>query len=152
MELESSSVHDILTVAGATIGNRGSERDKEDGERSMKRTVQAFNAIFSKDLTETQGWRFMELLKLSRSAEGAFREDDYIDGVAYSALAAECEMQDQVRISDDESAREEFAEYVNNLRQTAESMALGSSGTRAQKQQMRDLADQIEELSQRLLD
>ena len=57
----------------------------------MSRTVAAFNAIYGTDITETQGWHFMELLKMARSSQGAYVPDDFDDKVAYAALAAECE-------------------------------------------------------------
>lgn len=83
------SAVDILQEGANCIGDRASERDTES-ERSMARTVKAFNAMFNKDLTETEGWQFMELLKMSRSVGGKFREDDFVDGAAYAALAGEC--------------------------------------------------------------
>ncbi len=79
---------DALREAAELIDTRGKERDNE-GERSMARTVKAFNAMFDKDLTETEGWQFMALLKMSRAIGGNFREDDYVDGAAYTALAGE---------------------------------------------------------------
>lgn len=86
---EVKSAVEILTEGANCIGDRASERDTES-ERSMARTVKAFNAMFNKDLTETEGWQFMELLKMSRSVGGKFREDDFVDGAAYEALAGEC--------------------------------------------------------------
>lgn len=83
------SAVELLVEGASCIGDRASERDTES-ERSMARTVKAFNAMFNKDLTETEGWQFMELLKMSRSVGGKFREDDFIDGAAYAALAGEC--------------------------------------------------------------
>lgn len=77
-----------LNEAAHAIGDRAAERDTE-AERSMKSTVNAFNAMFGKDLTETEGWQFMVLLKMSRAKQGKFRDDDYIDGAAYFALAGE---------------------------------------------------------------
>lgn len=79
---------DFCTQAAAEMKDRAASRDC-DGERSMERTVKAFNAMFGKDLTTVQGWQFMELLKMARSVGGAYREDDFVDGVAYAALAGE---------------------------------------------------------------
>jgi hypothetical protein len=83
------SATDILRRAADLIEERGKQRDPEDGERSMGKTVAAFNAIYGTELTETQGWHFMELLKMVRSAYGEYVADDYEDKVAYAALAAE---------------------------------------------------------------
>lgn len=80
---------DILRHAAALIDDRGQQRDKPAGERSMAATVTAFNALFGHALTETQGWQFMQLLKIARSAAGSYQPDDHDDGVAYAALAAE---------------------------------------------------------------
>ncbi len=71
------------------LEQRGKQRDSDDGERSMKRTVDAFNALFGKDLTEVEGWMFMVCLKAARSAQGGFNLDDYEDGMNYFALAGE---------------------------------------------------------------
>ena len=81
----------ILSNAAAEMQDRAASRDTPEGERSMGRCVKAFNAMFSTELTETQGWQFMELLKMARSVGGEFRLDDFTDGVAYAALAGEGE-------------------------------------------------------------
>ena len=82
---------ETLRRAADLIEQRGKQRDSDTGERSMARTVGAFNAIYGTGLTETQGWHFMELLKMARSSQGAYVADDFDDKVAYAALAAECE-------------------------------------------------------------
>jgi len=84
-----STAADILRQAADTIEQRGAERDQEGGERSMGRAVDAFNALFGHNLTETEGWQFMVCLKMARSAEGAYQPDDHTDQAAYSGLAAE---------------------------------------------------------------
>lgn len=81
----------ILQSGAKAIQARASVRDL-DKERSMKKAVLAFNALFGKDLTETQGWQFMVCLKMSRSSQGEFHIDDYEDQASYSALAGECEL------------------------------------------------------------
>ena len=81
----------ILQNAAAEMQDRAASRDTPEGERSMGRCVKAFNAMFSTELTETQGWQFMELLKMARSVGGGFRLDDFTGGVAYAALAGESE-------------------------------------------------------------
>ncbi|WP_444902202.1 DUF6378 domain-containing protein [Microbulbifer sp. SSSA007] len=69
--------------------DRAEQRDSEDGERSMTKTVTAFNALYGHCVTEEQGWMFMALLKQSRASVGVFVADDYEDGAAYVALAGE---------------------------------------------------------------
>lgn len=84
-----------LRQAAETIETRSAERDKPTGERSMYATVSAFNALYAKNIvargymSETEGWEFMSLLKKARSAGGKLTADDYLDDIAYSALAAE---------------------------------------------------------------
>lgn len=80
---------EILAAGAKHLADRAATRDQPEGERSMARTVAAFNAMYRKDLTVEQGWQFMVLLKMARSAAGAFNLDDYEDGAAYFALAAE---------------------------------------------------------------
>lgn len=80
---------EILKACVEVQAERGKSRDSADGERSMKRTVDMFNACFGTNLTETQGWQFMVCLKMARSVHGEFNMDDFIDGTSYFALAGE---------------------------------------------------------------
>ena len=84
-----NSVADLLQRAGVLIGQRGKSRDDSGNERSMARTVAAFNAMTGHSLTEEEGWLFMRYLKDSRARKGEFNRDDYEDGIAYAALQAE---------------------------------------------------------------
>lgn len=81
--------HEFLEKGVGHMKDRASQRDSEDGERSMKRCVEAFNALEGTDLTETQGWKFMVMLKMARSVSGDFTADDYEDMAAYAGLAGE---------------------------------------------------------------
>jgi hypothetical protein len=89
----------FLEKAVKEMKDRAEQRDvKHDpgstkpggGERSMARTIKAFNALTGHNLTEEEGWEFMILLKLVRGRQGDFREDDYVDAAAYSGLLGEC--------------------------------------------------------------
>jgi len=92
-----ASADSFLRTAAATIQDRGVHRDTSaegaQQERSMAATVAAFNALEGTSLTERQGWAFMQVLKLARSAasarNGQFNPDDFVDGAAYAALAGE---------------------------------------------------------------
>lgn len=86
--------HQFLEKGVQHMKDRAAQRDSEDGERSMKATVDAFNAIFGHNLTETQGWQFMVLLKMARS-RNKFNPDDYEDGAAYTGLAGEAHSNEQ---------------------------------------------------------
>ena len=44
----------------------------QPGERSMASTVKAFNALTGHNLTESEGWEFMVLLKLVRGRQEIF--------------------------------------------------------------------------------
>lgn len=80
--------HTFLEKGVQHMKDRAAQRDSAEGERSMAACVNAFNAMFGKDLTETQGWQFMVLLKMARS-RNKFNPDDYEDGAAYTGLAGE---------------------------------------------------------------
>ena len=69
--------------------DRATTYDAPAGERSMAKTVAAFNALTGHQLAEEQGWLFMETLKMARSQQGQFKRDNYEDAVAYAALRGE---------------------------------------------------------------
>lgn len=80
----------ILDAAATHMGQRASEYDQPQGERSMAKTVAAFNAFHDTQLTETQGWHFMQILKDVRFfSANSYHSDSAEDGVAYAALKAE---------------------------------------------------------------
>ena len=86
-----NSATQFLTAAGATISQRGVDYDAPDeGERSMGKTVAAFNTITGQNLTESEGWLLMEILKNVRQwQKPEYHEDSALDAVSYSALKAE---------------------------------------------------------------
>jgi hypothetical protein len=88
----------ILSDAAAMINKRASDRDLKE-ERTMASVVAAFNALFGTNLTETMGWQFMEILKIKRGSVGPYKEDDFLDGAAYVALAAEARAKEWAEIS-----------------------------------------------------
>lgn len=79
-----------LQDAASVMAQRGKDYDKPEGERSMLATVTAFNAITNRELTESEGWLLMLLLKQVRQWNSpGFHEDSALDSVSYSALLAE---------------------------------------------------------------
>ena len=80
----------MLTAALGHMEDRAKTYDAPGGERSMGKTVSAFNIITGHTLTEEQGWLFMEILKQVRSQQGNYRADSYEDLIAYAALRGEC--------------------------------------------------------------
>lgn len=84
-----TSASDILEQAASTIEQRGKDYNSPGGERSMKATVEAFNAIRGKDLTAEDGWAFMCILKMVRAHKSPNKADHYIDLSAYGSLLGE---------------------------------------------------------------
>lgn len=82
---------DILRKSAQHIEDRAAARDQPEGERSMPRTVAAFNALTGHTVSERDGWLFMAVLKAARACTTpAGKPDDYEDLAAYAALAGEC--------------------------------------------------------------
>ena len=80
----------LLNDASKLLTERGKDYDKPEGERSMARIVAAFNAITGKEMTEVEGWEFMECVKAVRTHTGkTYHEDSMIDKISYAALKAE---------------------------------------------------------------
>lgn len=65
-------------------------RDTPKGERTAEQIANVFNAITGHELTETDAWTFLLVLKLVRSRNGKYNRDDYVDLAAYSSLMGEC--------------------------------------------------------------
>jgi len=87
---ETETAEEFLTEAVEVMQERGKQYDSPQGERSMGKTVGAFNIITGYKLTEADGWLFMEILKNVRQAAApTYHNDSAVDGVAYSALKAE---------------------------------------------------------------
>lgn len=81
---------EFLHRAATIMEERGKQYDKPGGERSMGKTVAAFNAITGRDLSEAEGWLLLETLKNVRQWQNpGFHQDSADDGVAYSALKSE---------------------------------------------------------------
>lgn len=81
---------ELLGRAAAIMYERGQAYDKPDGERSMRRIIEAFNAITGRDLNEQEGWLLMMLLKAVRAFTRTEPHADSLDDlIAYAALLAE---------------------------------------------------------------
>jgi len=85
----------FLSAGLQHMKDRASTYDNAQGERSMEKTVAAFNAAMGTELTSEQGWLFMSMLKLIRSQQGMFKADNYEDAAAYFALAGEQAFKDR---------------------------------------------------------
>lgn len=83
---------EYLETAIEVMNSRATEYDKDaKEERSMDKIVKSFNTITGQDLTEVQGWAFMQCLKMVRlhTNLNSYHEDSAIDNISYSALEAE---------------------------------------------------------------
>ena len=89
---------DILKKSAQHMLDRATTYDKPDGERSMTKTVQAFNAITGRDITTAEGWLMLAVLKQVRAFQnpGKPHVDSLEDGPAYLALMAEEMLSDGV--------------------------------------------------------
>lgn len=83
----------ILTKAAKHMNDRAATYDMPEGERSMTKTVAAFNIITGRNVTESEGWLLMQILKDVRDRQ---RKEPHVDSledcVAYAALKAEARM------------------------------------------------------------
>ncbi len=80
----------LLEAAAGHMRERASTYDSPEGERSMGRTIAAFNAITGRDLRESEGWLLMAILKMVRSEQRPMPHRDSIeDLIAYAALYGE---------------------------------------------------------------
>ena len=84
---------DILEQAAKEQTDRARFYDAPNGERSMGKTVAAFNIITGRDLTESEGWLLMQVLKDVRDRQRVQPHVDSLeDCVAYAALKAEARL------------------------------------------------------------
>ena len=63
-----------------------------EGERSMAKTIAAFNHIAGRDLSEGEGWLLMAVLKMVRDRTNGPHKDSIEDLVAYAALYGEARL------------------------------------------------------------
>ena len=81
---------ELLGRAVAHMHERASTYDETGGERSMGKAVTAFNAITGRNLTESEGWLLLQVLKDVRLfTRPAYHADSAEDCIAYAALKAE---------------------------------------------------------------
>ena len=89
-KIKAESAPDLLKKAANIMEERGKDYDAEGGERSMGKTIAAFNCITGKFITESEGWLLLQLLKDVRQwSNKPYHSDSAEDCIAYSALKAE---------------------------------------------------------------
>lgn len=82
---------EFLSKALNLLEERGKDYDQPEGERSMGKTVVAFNAITGHNLKESDGWLILQLLKDVRQNQNrdSYHADSAEDCISYAALKAE---------------------------------------------------------------
>lgn len=90
---------DYLRKGAELLEQRGKDYDKPEGERSMGKCVRAFNAITGRDLSESEGWLLLQVLKDVRQWQnsGRFHADSAEDCISYAALKAEALQGEQLQ-------------------------------------------------------
>lgn len=85
------SAPDLLDKAARLMEERGKQYDANGkAERSMGKVVKAFNVITGRELSEPEGWLFMQLVKDVRLfTKPGYHQDSAEDCIAYAALKAE---------------------------------------------------------------
>lgn len=87
------TAEEYLLEAKALMEERGKTYDKSNGgkpERSMGKTIAAFNIITGHNLKESEGWLIQLLLKQTRQwSTEDFHLDSAEDSVAYASLTSE---------------------------------------------------------------
>ena len=88
---------DMLAKAKQHMDDRAATYDRPEGERSMGKTVAAFNIITGRDLSESEGWLLMQILKDVRDRQRFIPHQDSLeDCIAYAALKAEARLSEFV--------------------------------------------------------
>lgn len=91
--LNPTSAPQMLERAYNHMADRAATYDKPEGERSMGKTIEAFNAVTGQQLSESEGWLLMSLLKMVRDRQRPSpHQDSCEDLVAYSALYGEARL------------------------------------------------------------
>jgi len=89
-EMPVDSAPGMLHAAFQHMLDRASTYDSPEGERSMGKTIDIFNTITGRDLTEAEGWLIQQILKDVRQwARNDYHRDSAEDSIAYAALKAE---------------------------------------------------------------
>ena len=81
---------ELLGRAARHMHDRAATYDTLGGERSMGKAVTAFNAITGHNLSESEGWLLLQVLKDVRLfTRSEYHADSAEDCIAYAALKAE---------------------------------------------------------------
>ncbi|VVE82640.1 hypothetical protein PSP31120_03699 [Pandoraea sputorum] len=87
----------LLVRAREHMDARAAQYDKPEGERSMGKAVEAFNAITGRNLSEPEGWLLLQVLKDVRLFQRpGYHADSAEDCIAYAALKGEAKAREAV--------------------------------------------------------
>lgn len=92
---------EIADLVKSIQEERAKEYGQAGGERSMPAMVAAFNAITGKDISESEGWMFMVLLKMVRDRAGKPHKDSCVDMASYATLYGESRLKETPTIKID---------------------------------------------------
>ena len=85
-----TTAESFLLRAAQLQKERGEQYDSPEGERSMGKAVTAFNTITGQNISESEGWLLLQLLKDVRQwSKNDYHADSAEDCIAYAALKAE---------------------------------------------------------------
>lgn len=112
-----TTAQNFLTEAARIMDERAKEYDQPEGERSMEKIVKIFNLYTDKDLSEPDGWLFMQILKDVRQwSSPKFHLDSAKDCIAYAALKAEsCERLSRLCIPNEEILKKNPEKTVQSI-------------------------------------
>lgn len=80
----------FLKRAAEIMDQRAKQYDAPAGERSMGKCVAAFNIVTGHNLSESEGWLILQILKDVRQWQNPeYHQDSADDCIAYAALKAE---------------------------------------------------------------
>lgn len=131
MTNETTSAPAFLDAAAKHMRDRAATYDKPGGERSMAKTVAAFNAITGHTLSTAEGWLLLQVLKQVRAFTNSAvpHRDSLEDSIAYGALLAE-EMlgggepvQQEIQFVEPAGHREQLQRVVQKAQEAVESAA-----------------------------
>ena len=128
---------ELLGRAAAHMHDRSATYDEPEGERSMGKIVTAFNAITGRDLTESEGWMFMQQVKLVRQM---------IEAMGYEIATPADARQSLLRLTD--AGHSHFAPLQQQSRD--EAAALLAALAPAQRRRLIEAMATVQQLLDRL--
>jgi hypothetical protein len=128
--MNNPTASELLHRAAKHLDDRAKTYDSVAGERSAGKTATAFNAITGNKLTSGDVYLLLTILKMVRSRQGAFKQDNYEDGAAYFALTGEADAAD-VGSADLQTMQKPAVKFscasISRIRESLKDCAAGNS-------------------------